>query len=179
MKQYALISFLQFNYQLPGWGKVLSLRHCMATACDTNQPHQTAQTKPPAPSSVPCTPGHRYLPHLGAASLSNAPEVQCGTFLWCPLSAWAMQGHTGAMVLQNQQPQPLLLSLSVTKRRDLIGNLSKPSRMWEMKHLECTQATSSIPEETLQKETSDVRRPENRLVPSPRIKHQPEGLNFR
>lgn len=127
---------------------------------------------------MPCTPGHPYLPHLGAPSCSNAPEMQCGTFLWCLFSAWAMQCHTGATVLQNQQSQPLLLSLSVTKHTELIGNFSKPSKAWKMKHLECTQATSSIPEETLQEETSDVRRPENRLVPSPRIKHQPEGLNF-
>lgn len=104
--------------------------------------------------------------------------MQSGTLLWCPLSAWDMQCHTGAMVLQNQQSQPLLLSLSVIQHMELIGNLSNRSSTWEMKHLECTQPTSSIWEEALHEESSDVRRPENRLVPSPRIKHQQEGLNF-
>lgn len=70
-----------------------------------------------------------------------------------------------------------LLPLSATKQSELTGNvLSKPSTTQrETKHWDCSLASSPIPEETLQEETSDIRRSQSRLIPSPRIEHQPEG----
>lgn len=69
-----------------------------------------------------------------------------------------------------------LLPLSATKHTELTGNLpSKPSARRKTRCWACSLASSPIPEETLQEEASDVRRPQSRLVPSLRIEHRPEG----